>query len=53
MVATEYSRITEQVRKYGAAQNLMHYVNVETLRAEHQRQSAKKAAGVDKVTKEE
>lgn len=53
MMATEYSRIAEQVRKYGAAQNLMHYVNKETLYAEHQRQSAKKAAGVDKVTKEE
>jgi hypothetical protein len=31
----------------------MHYVNKESLRAEHQRQSAKKAAGVDKMTKEE
>lgn len=53
MMATEYSRIIEQVGKHGTAQNLMCYVNKETLRAEHQRQSAKKAAGVDRVTKDE
>ena len=52
-MATDYSRIAEQVRKYGAAQSLMQYVNKETLCSEHRRQSAKKAAGVDKVTKHE
>lgn len=52
-MATDYSRIADQVSRYGTAQNLMRYVNKETLLAEHNRQSNKKAAGVDKVTKEQ
>ena len=31
----------------------MHHVNVQTLKAEHQKQSRKKATGIDGVTKDE
>ena len=34
-------------------ENLMHQVNAQTLKAEHQRQSRKKATGIDGVTKDE
>ena len=34
-------------------ENLMHHVNVQTLKAEHQKQSRKKATGIDGVTKDE
>ena len=34
-------------------QNLASYINVETLKAMHKRMDAKKAVGIDKVTKEE
>jgi retron-type reverse transcriptase len=34
-------------------ENLMHFVNVQTLMEEHRKQSRKKATGIDGVTKEE
>lgn len=34
-------------------ENLMHQVNVQTLKAEHQKQSRKKATGIDGITKDE
>lgn len=34
-------------------ENLMYHVNVQTLKAEHQKQSRKKATGIDGVTKDE
>ena len=34
-------------------ENLIHYVNKETLKEQHRRQQNKKASGVDKMTKEE
>ena len=34
-------------------ENLMHHVNVQALKAEHQKQSRKKATGIDGVTKDE
>ena len=34
-------------------EKLMHHVNVQTLMEEHQKQSRKKAAGIDNVTKDE
>ena len=50
---TEYLKIAEQVTKYKTVQNLMSSVNKETLQRAHTRQSKKKAAGIDKVTKTE
>lgn len=40
------------VKKYGDITALMHYVNVKTLKKEHERQKEGKATGVDEVTKE-
>lgn len=34
-------------------EKLMHQVNVQTLKAEHQKQSRKKATGIDGITKDE
>lgn len=34
-------------------ENLMHHVNVQTLKDEHERQSRRKATGIDGVTKDE
>ena len=34
-------------------QNLASYINVETLKAMHKKMDAKKAVGIDKVTKDE
>ena len=42
-----------QSAKYERVQNLMHNVNEQTLMAEHRKQSRRKAAGTDGVTKEE
>lgn len=44
--------IEDIIRKYGDIQSLMHYVNVRTLKLEHEKQNNNKASGVDKVTKE-
>ena len=49
---TEYLKIAEQAARYKTVQNLMNSVNANTLKAAHMRQSKKKAAGVDKMTKD-
>lgn len=50
---TEYLKIAEQATKYKTVRNLMNCVNTKTLMAAHQRQSRKKAAGIDRMTKDE
>jgi len=52
-MANELDRITELAKKHGQLQTVMHYVNADTLKAEHKRQKTGKATGVDQVTKEE
>ena len=45
--------IREQSAKYSRVQNLMHKVNEETLMSEHQKQSRRKAVGIDGVSKDQ
>ena len=49
----ELNRIAELTKKHGRLQTVIHHVNSDTLKAEHQRQKTGKASGVDRVTKEE
>jgi group II intron reverse transcriptase/maturase len=51
-VESEQTDIKELSKKYDKLQTLMHRVNKVTLFQEHQKQIAKKAVGVDGVTKE-
>lgn len=53
MMENEYSKIAEQADRFGAVENLMHHVNKENLIRQHLLQKAKKAAGVDGLTKTE
>ena len=53
MMENEYSKIAMQAARYGAVENLMHNINKESLMRQHQLQIAKKAAGVDGITKAE
>lgn len=48
----EMREIEKIVLKYGDIQSLIHYINVETLKKEHDRQKENKAPGIDKITKE-
>ena len=48
-----FERIAILAEKHQQVQTLMHYVNHETLKAEHERQPKGKATGIDGVTKEE
>jgi len=48
---TAYLKIAEQATRYKTVRNLMSSVNTETLKTAHQRQSKKKAAGIDQMTK--
>ena len=50
---TEYTKISELMENHQRIMGLMNRVNAETLKAVHNRQEAKKAAGTDKVTKYE
>jgi len=52
-MGTERAGISEIIGKYGKVQNLISYVNAESLKAKHAEMPKKKAAGVDKVTWEE
>jgi group II intron reverse transcriptase/maturase len=52
-MGNELNKIAELAKKHGRLQTVMHYVNVDTLKAEHKRQKTGKATGVDRVTKEE
>ena len=47
-----FEEIAVLAEKHQQVQTLMHYVNHETLRAEHERQPKGKATGIDGVTKE-
>ena len=49
----EFTKITEQQRKYKTVQGIMKYVNEATLMKQHQRQMNGKASGIDGVTKKE
>lgn len=51
-MATEYSRITEEVKKYGNVGSVIHYINVENLTTKHRQQLRNKAMGIDKQTKD-
>lgn len=50
---TEYLKIAKQATTYKTVRNLMSSVNAETLKAAHKQQLSKKAAGIDRVTKDE
>jgi RNA-directed DNA polymerase len=50
---TEYLKIAEQATNYKTVRSLMNCVNTKTLKAAHLRQSNKRAAGVDGMTKDE
>ena len=52
-MGNELNRIAELAEKHARLQTVMHYVNADTLKAEHKRQKIGKASGVDGVTKEE
>ena len=45
--------ISEIIAKYGNVQNLISYVNAETLKSKHREMPRRKASGVDKITWEE
>ena len=50
---TKRAEISEIMAKYGKVQNLIGYVNAETLKARHIEMPKRKAPGVDKVTWDE
>lgn len=50
---TEMKRIAEIASKHGRVQTLIHHINVENLRTQHEQMKRKKATGIDGVTKEE
>jgi retron-type reverse transcriptase len=52
-MSNELGRIAELAEKHARVQTVMHHVNADTLKREHERQKTGKAVGVDKVTKEE
>jgi group II intron reverse transcriptase/maturase len=51
-MSNELDRIAELAMKHTRVQTVMHHVNADTLKAEHERQKTGKAVGVDRVTKE-
>jgi group II intron reverse transcriptase/maturase len=53
VMGTGRAGISEIVAKYGKVQNLISYVNAETLKAKHEEMPKRKASGVDKVTWDE
>ena len=52
-MATKLQDIRTLSEKYPKLETLIHLVNSETLKAEHGRQAKNKAAGADRMTKEE
>lgn len=48
---TEMKRIAEIAKEHGKVQTIVHHINVENLKEKHNKAIAKKAAGVDGVTK--
>ena len=51
-MATKLNEIRQLSRRYPKLQTLMHYVNYENLKDEHNRQASDKAVGVDGITKQ-
>lgn len=49
---TELKRIAEIAKQHGRVQTLVHHINVENLKEQHEQMKRKKATGVDGVTKE-
>ena len=47
----DYSGIRRQIEKYDNVESLMRYVNVESLKVQHDKQKWNKATGIDNVTK--
>lgn len=52
-MGTKRAEISEIIARYGTVQNLIYYVNAESLKAKHKEMPKGKAAGVDEVTWEE
>lgn len=50
---TKRTEISEIIARYGKVQNLICYVNAETLKEKHMEMPKRKASGVDKITWEE
>ena len=46
-------RIEYQLKKYNNVQGIMQYINIETLKEQHNKQKGNKATGIDKITKEQ
>ena len=46
-----YNELQQQYEKYGNVQNLMKYINIDTLFEKHHEMKSTKAAGIDKVSK--
>ena len=53
VIKMEQKNIRELAKKHEKLQTLMHFVNYETLKNEHEKQSEKKAVGVDGIAKME
>ncbi len=49
-MGTKRAEISYILAKYGKVQNLIGYVNAETLKAKHREMPKGKASGVDEVT---
>ena len=49
----DFTKIAEQLRKHKTVQGIMQYVNEDSLLKQHQKQEAKKASGIDGMTKAE
>ncbi len=53
VMETKRAGISDIIARYGNVQNLISYVNAETLKAKHMEMPKKKATGIDKTTWEE
>lgn len=52
-MVNDYTKIAWQLQKHGTVQGLMQYINKESLKEQHEKQTKGKATGIDNVTKEE
>jgi group II intron reverse transcriptase/maturase len=52
-MGTKRAEISDIIARYGKVQNLISYVNAETLKAKHREMPKDKASGIDKMTWEE
>ena len=46
-----YNELQQQYERYGNVQNLMQYINAESLKEKHHEMKSNKAAGIDKISK--